>query len=187
MNVPQIRMESQFAKIGIEQVKPVQELEQPPADLSIQQPKADLEIEQIPAKLTIDQSQAWEDMDLKSVLTRSREYAEQGYQDWFEGVGRVAQQGDELMRIENGGDPIVEQAIVNSENPPYEFNVGWIPSPFSVKIHFEPGGVNIRAKANKPMIEATPNKPIHNYIPGKVNVYVAQYNHLSIQFVNTKV
>lgn len=186
MNIPQIRMESQFARISIEQTKPVQEIEQPPASVAIEQPPANLEIEQIPGKLTIDQSQAWEEMDLKSVFKRSAEYAQQGYQAWLDGMVRVSQQGDELMRIEHGGDPLVSQAIENSENPPYEFNVGWIPSPFSVKIDYEPGTVNIRAQANKPIIEATPNKPIHRYTPGKVNIYLAQRNELSIQFVNTK-
>lgn len=186
MNIPQIRMESQFARIGIEQTKPVQEIEQPPAQLSIEQPPADLEIEQIPAKLTIDQTEAWEDMDLKTVFKRTEEFAQLGYESWLEGMARVSEQGDELMRIENGGDPIVRQAIENSEQPQYEFNVGWIPSPFSVNIHYEPGEVRIRAKANEPIIDATQNKPIHRYTPGKVNIYVAQHNKLSISFVNTK-
>ncbi len=186
MNIPQIRMESRFARIGIEQMKPVQEIEQPPASLTMRQPPADLEIEQNFGKLTIDQSQAWEEMDMKSVFKRSAEHAQQGYQDWLDGMARVSQQGDELMRIEHGGNPLASQAIENSENPPYEFNIGWIPSPFSIKIGYERGTVNIRAQANKPVIEATPNKPIHRYTPGKVNIYLAQRNELSIHFVNTK-
>lgn len=186
MNIPQIRMESQFARIGIKQDKPIQEIEQPPAELSIEQPSANLEIEQISGKLTIDQTEAWEDMDIKSIFKRTEEFAQLGYDSWLEGMGRISEQGDELMRIENGGDPIVEQAIENSKLPEFEFNVGWIPSPFSVKIHYEPGEARIRATVNKPIIHATPNQPIHRYTPGKVNVYVAQHHTLSISFVNSK-
>lgn len=186
MNLPQLRMESQFARIGIEHTESVQEIEQPPAQLSIEQPPADLDIEQIPGKLTIDQTKAWEDMDLKSAFKRSEEFAQLGYEGWLEGMGRISAQGDELMRIENDGDPIVSQAIENSEQPEHEFNVGWIPSPFSVDIRYEPGEVRIRAEARKPMIEATQNRPIHRYTPGDVNIYLAQPNTLSISVVNTQ-
>ncbi len=187
MNMPKIRMESQFAKIGMERINPVQELEQPRAEMTIQQPHADLEIERIPGKLTIDQTEAWEAMELKSVFKWAEEFAERGYESWLEGMARISRQGDELMRIENDGDPIVEQAIENSEDPYAEFNVGWIPPPFSVKIHYEPGEVNIRAKANKPLIEAVPNPPIHRYTPGKVRIYLRQQHDLHIYVVNTKV
>lgn len=186
MNIPQIRIESQMAKIGIEQTKPIQEIEQPPADLSIQQPKADLEIEQIPAKLTIDQTKAWEDMDIKSIMKRNEEFAQFGREAALEAIGRISREGDELMRIEYDDNPIARHALENSEKPQFEFNVGWIPSAFSVKIDYIPEELNIRVQPNKPIIEAKPNKPIHRYTPGKVNIYVLQYPSLKISFVNTK-
>lgn len=186
MNLPQIRMESQFAKIGIKTTNAKLEMEQRPAEMSIEQPKADLEIERIPGRLTIDQTAAWESMDLKSVFKRTEEHAQRGYESWLESVGRISEQGDELMRIENGGDPLVRQAIENSEQPPYEFNVGWIPEPFSVKIHYEPGEVRIRAKANQPIIDVKTNQPIHRYTPGNVSIYLAQPNKLEISIVNAK-
>ncbi|PWA12626.1 hypothetical protein DCC39_05230 [Pueribacillus theae] len=187
MNIPQIRMESKFARIGIAHEPPVQEMEQPKAELSIQQPPAELTIERIPGKLTIDQVQAWEEMNLKSPFRLTEEFAQTGYHDWLNGMGRIAEQGDELMRIENGGNPIADQAKENSENPLYEFNIGWIPSPFSVKINYTPGKIEIQSKVNKPIIEANPNKPVHRYRPGKVNIYVERLNSLAIDFVNRKV
>ncbi len=187
MNLPQIRMESQFAKIGLQIDKPVQSIEQPPADLSIEQPRADLSIRQPHGKLNIDQTQAWEDMNIKTPSRFAEQIAQEGYNAWLSAVGRIAEQGDELMRIENGGDPLVSQAIVNGAIPTYDFNIGWIPSAFSVKLNFEPGKLEINAQPNKPIIKATPNKPIHQYTPGKVNVYMQQFNSLKIDFINLTV
>lgn len=184
MQLPQIRLESNLAKIGITTEKPVQEIEQPKADLSIQQPPAELSIKRTPGRLTIDQTKAWEDMGLMHVFRSIEEFAEQGYKDWLEGMARTAQQGDELMRIENGGNPLAEQARVNSENPIYEFNIGWIPSPFSVKTSYEPGTLDISWQRRQPIIEARVNKPEHRYTPGKVNVYVRERNRLEIDFAH---
>lgn len=187
MNLPQIRLESTFAKIGLQTEKPIQKIEQPRATLTIEQPPADLHIETTPGKLTIDQTQARADVDLKSVFRRTEDAAQQGYQDWLAGLARISAQGDQLMMIENGGNPIADQAKENGESPIYEFNIGWIPSHGSVKINYQPANVNIDWKLNKPKIEATINKPIHEYTPGKASAYLAERNSLTIDFVGINV
>jgi hypothetical protein len=184
MNLPQIRLESTFARIGMNIEKPKQEIEQPRADLRIEQPPPQLEINRTPGKLMIDQTKAWEDMDLKHIFRRIEEYAEQGYEDWLEGIARVSRQGDELMKIENGGNPIADQARENSESPIYELNIGWIPSMFSVKIHYEPSKLDFQWRIQKAKIDVNPQKPIHRYTPGKVNVFIKQPNSLKIDFVH---
>jgi Family of unknown function (DUF6470) len=184
LNLPQIRIESTSARIGLNIQKPKQELEQPRADLRIEQPRPQLEIEREPSKLMIDQTQAWEDMDLKHIFRRIEEFAKQGYEDWLEGLARVSRQGDELMKIENGGNPIADQAKENSESPIYEFNIGWIPSMFSVKVHYEPSKLHFRWNTQKAKIDVTPQKPIHQYVPGKVDVYLEQRNSLKIDFIH---
>ncbi|WP_026580998.1 DUF6470 family protein [Bacillus sp. J33] len=184
MNVFQIRLESNFIRMGLKIEKPVQEIKQPPAIQSIQQPKAILEIETIPGKLTIDQTKAREDVDLKSIRKRVEEFAQNGYQDWLKGLERRASQGTELMKIENGGNPISYQAKENSEGPPKQFNIGWIPSHNSVKIQYEPAKVNIEAQPQKPKIDVEIRKPIHHYTPGKVSIEIIEKNRLSIDFIN---
>lgn len=184
MNVPQIRLESNFIKMGLNIEKPKQEIEQPPAIQSIQQPKAILEIDTIPGRLTIDQTKAREDVDLKSVGRRVEEFAQNGYQDWLKGLERRASQGTELMKIENGGNPIASQAKENSEGQPKQFNIGWIPSHNSVKIQYESAKVNIKAQPQKPKIEVEIGKPTHSYTPGKVSTEIIEKNSLSIDFIN---
>ncbi|MGG3956356.1 DUF6470 family protein [Bhargavaea massiliensis] len=186
MQLPQIRLQSTFAKIAIKPTPPVLEIKQPPAELDLQQPSAEMKIETTPAKLTIDQTKAWEEMDLKHIFRRIEEFAQQGYEDWLEGIARVSRQGDELMRIEDGGNPLAEQAKENSEDPIYDFNIGWIPSLFSVKTNFEPAKVHIDVKVQQPIIRAKINKPMIHYTPGKVTMDLAQRNSLKIDFVNLK-
>lgn len=186
MQFPQIRLESTFAQTEVRVYQSVLEIEQPKAELNIQQPSADLKINRTPSKLTIDQTKAREDVDLKHISRRIEEAAQQGYQDWLSGLARVSQDGDELMMIENGGNPIAAQAKRNSESSMLDFNIGWLPSAGGVKINYDPGRVDINWKVNKPSIESEINKPNINYIPGKAEVSLKQYPTLKIDFENLK-
>lgn len=184
MKLPQIRLQSTLAQLGLEIEKPVQRIEQPKADLSIEQPRADLTIERTQGKLTIDQTEAWADMNLKSVFRRTKEFAMKGYEDWLAGMARVAQQGDELMRIEDDGNPLITQAQINSVDEPFEYNVGWIPKPLRVRYHYEPAQLTFRWQIREPVIQAIPRQPIHQYTPGKVRGYMARDHELTIDFAN---
>ncbi|UYZ01785.1 DUF6470 family protein [Peribacillus frigoritolerans] len=184
MQIPQIRLQSAPMKIGLNIDQPVQQIKQKAAVQSIQQPQAILEIETTPGKLTIDQSQAREDMDLKSLSRRVDEFAQQGYQDWLAGMARRAQQGEELRHIEKGGNALAEQARKNSKGPEKEFNLGWIPPLFSVKLDYQPAEVKIEATAQKPIIDAQVNRVNHTYKQGSVNVEILQKNALDIDFIN---
>ncbi|MGM0837641.1 MAG: DUF6470 family protein [Bacillota bacterium] len=186
MLFPQIRLESTFAHTDLSIRKPVQEIQQPKSQMTIEQPKAELTIDRTPSRLSIDQTMAREDMDLKSAGRRIEEAAQQGYQDWLEGLARVAQDGNEMMRIEHGGGAIARLAKRNSEGPADQFNIGWIPSHFSVKIDYEPGKVEIRFKENKPNIQVQTNKPVHDYTPGSTQVNLAKYQSLKIDFENLR-
>ncbi|MFD1358959.1 DUF6470 family protein [Fictibacillus halophilus] len=187
MNVPQIRLESASAKIGLTINKPLQEIRQQPADLMIKQPKAELQIDRTLSQLTIDQTEAWADMDLKHISRRIEEFAQQGSQDWLTGLARMAQEGDDLMMIENGGNPIPEHAKINSESPIYEFNIGFIPSANSVKINYQPSVAKLNWQTHKPEIDVKVNKPVHNYRPGTVDIDLTQKPSLSIDFVGLHV
>lgn len=186
MNLPQIRLESAPARIEMKTQNVVNEIEQPQAELSIEQSAAELTINRTPSKLTISQMKAREDVDLKNISKRIEEFAQLGYQGWLEGIARRSQEGDELMRIEDGGNPIVEQAFRNGYSQMLEFNIGWVPKPGSVETSYDPGKVELYWNINKPSIKTTTKKPTYNYIPGKVNISMRQYNSLKIDFENLK-
>ncbi|MFS1517154.1 DUF6470 family protein [Bacillus sp. SCS-151] len=186
MQLPQIRQQSSLIQMEMLTTPATVEIEQPPAEVSIEQPKPDVLIETTPGKLTIDQTQAWEDMDLKHIFRRIEEAAELGYKDWLDGLERRSQQGDELMRIENRGNPIAKQAKENSERPLYEKNIGFIPSHFSVKTDYEPAQVHIDVQVHRPIIEVEVHRPIIRYQPGDVYTAVMRSNSLEIDFENLK-
>ncbi|MED1740750.1 DUF6470 family protein [Bacillus swezeyi] len=180
MQMPRLIMQNIPGRISLTTTPPDLKMEQPHADLNIEQPPAELEITTAPSKLTIDQTKAWEDLDRKHVFKRIEEAAQQGYQDWLDGVARTAEEGDEMMRIEIQGDPIADQARRNSEPEPIQIGVHFTPSFDRVKITYEPAKVNIEATPHKPVINIKPNKPIVEYTPGSVKVDMLQYPEVKI-------
>lgn len=184
MQLPQIKMHSTFIQLDIQSEKPVQRIKRSDPVQSIQQPKAQVNMNTTPGKLTIDQSEAWAEMDIKPISERTAEYAEKGRQKVLEGIARRSRQGDELMSIEKGGNPIVAHAKENSTRPQKQFNVGWIPSPGSVKIHYEQAKLQFDVQTNKPIIAVEFSQPTIDYTPGRVSYSIAQKNSLTIEVVN---
>ncbi|MFB7035420.1 DUF6470 family protein [Bacillus altitudinis] len=185
MQIPRLLMEQTYAKLQMSTTPSKQEVEQPRAELEIQQPRAVMNIRRTPSKLTIDQTEAFADMDIKSIFRRSEEWAAEGKRAIGEGMGRRAEEGSELIKIENGGNAIAEFAKINGSPPAKQFNIGVIPSFFSVKIHYQPSELKIDVEPQKAIIEATPHKPIVNYQPGKVHIDMLQYPELKIEVDET--
>lgn len=187
MQIPQIRLQQTYAQIGIRTIQPVQEIQQIPAELSIKQNPPKMEIERNPSKLFIDQEQAWNELNLKDLATFSSDMVEYSKQEAMEAVAEIAQEGDQLASIEHKTDAISAIAT-NKANPgPVDFNIAFIPSPGSVKIHYTPTELHIEWKQGGAEIESTQHKPIHNYTPGKTEVYLRQMQELQIDFVGINV
>ncbi|RDW16518.1 hypothetical protein CWR48_15850 [Oceanobacillus arenosus] len=184
MQLPQIRMHSQLAEIQIHTTNAKQHIEQPKADLTIQQPQASLSIQTTPAKLDIDQSKAWEDMNLMSILKRNEQHSQEGMKAVAQGTARRASEGTELMKIENGGNPLISQAVRNSHDQMKSLGIKFIPSTFAVKFNYQPAEVHTDVKVNHPIIEATVNKPRITYQPGTVETSLKQKQDLQISFTN---
>lgn len=183
MRIPQLRMEATYAQLAIS-TEPVRlEITQPPAEMTIEQPPADMRIASVPARLTINQSQAWAAVNNKHVFQLLEDAADDGRQAALDYMERTAVQGDELMRIENGGDPLIEQAAANSEGPPLEFNIALVPPPFSVKIGYEPGRLDIDWHIQKPRIDVRVHEPMIHYKRGAVRIDLAQRPSLHIDVV----
>ncbi|WP_113930732.1 DUF6470 family protein [Bacillus sp. P14.5] len=186
MNFPQIRLQSSPASITIQTTPGRMEIQQPPAELDIQQPKAIMDIETTPGRLTIDQTEAWADMNIKSVFRMAAENAQEGQQTALEATGSAAQDGDELMMIENGGGAIASQAKRNGEPPIYEFNIGWIPRHGSVKIQYDPASVKINAHPQEVINNTRIQKPVIEFERSQVEVNLKQHQTLDIDFDGLK-
>ncbi|OCA89022.1 DUF6470 family protein [Pseudobacillus wudalianchiensis] len=183
MQVPQIRITSQRGEIQINIQKPMQTIEQPAAEVSLRQQPAEISIESAPAQLSIDQTKAWEDMNLKHVFRLIEEAAQKGHQDALGAIAKQASEGDELMRIENGSNALASQADRNSHGTELEFNIGWVPSPGSVKVYFTAGKVDIKAKTHAAEVTIQANKVRHHYKPGDVQVSMKQQPSLTFDVI----
>jgi hypothetical protein len=181
VNIPKIRIDSQMGKIGLKINKPLQEIKQPQPVVSIEQPAAELKISNQQGKLTIDQTLARENLDLKSVFKRTEENAQTGYQSVMQYISKSVQEGNELMKIENGGNPIKEQSKRSLERS-INYDTGSIPSQNSVKISYKPARVNVDIHTHAPNIEARVNKVSHQYTPGTTDVFLQQAPSLKIDF-----
>lgn len=180
MNIPQIKMDSTMAQLGLRIEKPMQHIEQPKADLHIEQPAAELSIRTSRGKLTIDQSKAWEDMKLYSPLKSTKVYTGKSRGKWFEGLAKMSQEGDMMMNVHQNKNAVATIAKGKKWSKTHGFNVGWIPSVFSVKTQYQPSNVNIDIKRNEPVIQSKINKPIHEYTPGKVSGFMKQWPELKM-------
>lgn len=182
MRLPQIRIDQQFARIGISSRDAHVEINQGPAHLEIQQPNATMSITTRPARLTIDQTQVFRELGQFPAGESVARSAQAGFQKAVQGSGRRRRQGDQMMRIEHEGNPI---ALIAKENAPRQmrpFNIGFIPSHGSVDIHYEPAEVQVNNQANKPRIQASTTPVTQSFTPAQLDVYLEQQHYLNIDF-----
>ena len=180
MRIPQIQIRTTKAQLGLSISKPVQTIQQPNADLQIRQPNATVSMQTTDSILKIDSSQSRRDLGLISPLESGRKNAQKGKQGVIAGMARRAREGEQLMRIENKGQPIQSIASTKTSRPIKSLGIKFLPSINSVKIAYTPSKLDISVQTQSPQINATANKPIVEYTPGKVSAYMMQYPSIEI-------
>ncbi|WP_080843989.1 DUF6470 family protein [Cytobacillus gottheilii] len=185
MNMPSLQVHQISAKLGINIYQPTMKIQQSQAEMRIEQPAAKLEINYKKSKLNIDQTEAFADVDQKSAARRTREWAEQSKQMLAQGVARRAREGEQMMKIENGGDAIARISKQNSSPPMKEIGIGYLPkTPFRVKIDYDPGDVDVNFTSFKPRIDVTTNKPVMQHENWSADPYLKQKNSFKLEVVN---
>lgn len=187
MQLPQVRLQQTYAKIGLEISEPQQKIRQPKADLNLSQEPAKVTIDRTPAKLEIDQTQAWNDRNLKDPFTLTRDEADRAHQLALQGIARVAQEGGRLAAIERGGKPIVDIAYENTTPGPIDFNYGVIPRLGAIKMRYHPTELKINVERGGAHFSPEIHRPEHQYTPGQVQAYLKQKQSLSIDFVGLNI
>jgi hypothetical protein len=186
MAIPMIQVQPQLAILDINTMQAKLSIEQPGPELDLEQPPAEMHIEKTPSKLTIDQTQAWADMGMKPWLQFNEDIANSALQDCWKGIQCTVNDGDEMMRIEDGGNPIADISKRNGEKPVYDFTTGVIPSYGSVKIDYEPAKLNITWNIKQAVNNTKARAPIIQYTPGNVSIQLKQYPSIKIDFKNIK-
>lgn len=182
MNIPQLQIQTTPAKLVVHTEKAIQEIEQPRAVMEQSQPAAILEISTTRPRLSIDTTAVREDIDMKSVFKRTQEHAHLGRQAALEGIGRRASEGQQLLRIENGGNVIADLAKQNGTPPPASLGIRFVANRTKIQMSIAPGTTNINVTPQQPTLDVQVNKPIHTYIPGKVSGTMEQYSSIQIDW-----
>lgn len=180
MNIPQLQIQTTRGILGLQIDQPVQEIEQPKATQQIEQPAAILEMSTTRSQLTIDTTENRADLDLKSPLRRGNENAQYGKQQLMEGIARRAQEGQQLLRIENGGKAIAEISKQNTINDSVPLGIRFVGNRMKVHVNITAGSLNINATPQKPVHDVQINKPVHNYTQGKISGQMEQYPSIQI-------
>lgn len=180
INIPQLQIQTTPAILSLQTTKPTQEIKQPRATLNQQQPAATLEISTTRPQLSVDTTEARAEIDLKSVFRRSEENEQFGKQGAMDGIARRAQEGQQMMEIENRGNVISEIAKHNATPPPAPIGIGFIGNHSSVQVSIQPGTTDVRFTTQKVINDVQINKPFHQYTQGKVTGVMEQYPSIQI-------
>lgn len=182
MQMPQLQIQTTPGKLGLTIEKPIQLIEQPKATIDQQQPAATLEISSTRPKLSVDTTAVREDIDMKSAFKRTEEYAQLGRQAALNGVGRRAEEGQQLLRIENGGNTIADLAKQNGTPPPAPLGIRFVANRSKIQMSISPGTTTINSTPQKTVFNAQVNKPVHTYTPGKVTGQMEQHPSIQIDW-----
>lgn len=93
-------------------------------------------------RVHIDVRQAQADIGLKPIGQIAREQAARGHRVAWQAIAQIAREGDELARIEEGGNPIAEQARRRGWRD-LQVNIDVAPK-HPVLVELEPGEVGVQ-------------------------------------------
>ncbi|MCD8500919.1 MAG: DUF6470 family protein [Bacillaceae bacterium] len=160
MQVTRLHIQSTHGNIGLQSQRPHLEIEQKAPDLFISQEHHVLDITHTQASLTIDQTAAFDSANLKHIFNLNKEYAAKALNKAVQATMRYAAEGNQLMRIENGGNVIAhlakKNAVIFNEK---QVTIKQMPSPFSVKTHYKPREVKVNVNATPVNIQVQRKEP----------------------------
>lgn len=180
MTIGHIQIHQLPALIGI-QTKPAQQhIEQPQATIDMRQIPAKLSIMQPRGVLEINQERAWDALGLANNLEVSSRIYSQAKEIALQGIVRRMREGRQLGDIAHvKSNPIPSMAKDwRIEGP--SMPVTGPASIDNVDVSFTPGKVQISVEQGGVDLNVTPNRPIHEYTPGKAEIYMRQYASVQI-------
>jgi hypothetical protein len=188
MRIPQVRIQTTKAQLGMESQKGFLEHVNPPQQqLDIKTNLVKVEIRSRAPQIRIDQTQAFAESGLKQPLALSQDNSAYSNQKMMESIGKIVDQGNQLMAIENGGNPIPEHAVYNAYDQfVREWNMVTMPRS-RPRIDLIEGTVDIQVRGGDVVNNTRPSKVSFNYQPGKLDIYLKQKDSISMSVVDVEV
>jgi hypothetical protein len=181
MQLPQIRLEQTYIQMGLNIRKPVQEIEQPKAELNMRQEPAIVEIEYPYNHIQIDSSRAKRQIGIRTQSEFSDYNASFAKEKLLEAIGRISSEGDRLMAIETGENAIANIAAeryleTTPDIPPAGHDEG-----VDISYPYQPIRIDVQRRGFS--MDPVIRPPILKYTPGKVEGHIRQWNRVDIDFV----
>ncbi|MGM0370400.1 MAG: DUF6470 family protein [Bacillota bacterium] len=153
------------------------------ADFKMNHQPGSIKVNTKDVKVEINTRQARAALGEKFYKIYSKEIAQKGQQAALQGIARYAQQGDQLAKIENGGQPLIRQAKSNSKDVPKEIGLKWKPGP---EIKTAPGQFEVESTSTKTNIDTKSYVPQGELDWGQIDKYVDPESKFEIQAVDVK-
>ncbi|MDD2432477.1 MAG: DUF6470 family protein [Clostridia bacterium] len=182
-----LEIRTTWTQLGMRTTPPVLEIRQPRGELELKQQKTELVMEREPIRVSIDQSRCFYECGVKNTVEIVEDAAQLGREIAFEHTGQMAEEGDQLARIENTAKDIIgELALQRMEREnDREWNIAFLPQS---QPEFEvTGSLKLDWHVLKGLSQFTPRYPQINYQPGKLKIYIKQYGKIEIRSLDRRV
>ncbi|MHB8125588.1 MAG: DUF6470 family protein [Desulfitobacteriaceae bacterium] len=165
----------QNAHLNLQSTRSTVQMETSPTSLEIRQPRGELTIDQTPCRYSIG---------LKNNMDFVRDNAALGRQTAMDTIARIAEEGDQLARIESKSNALADIAANStlSEVP----DITWAPIALP-NINYRANPVQFNAIVGKVNFTILPGTIQGNYQPGSVDIRVTQYPSVEMSAVDVKV
>jgi hypothetical protein len=180
----QIRIDQQYARIGLNIQEPFLELHttHPKVELNTQKPE--LKMHSLRPKLYIDQSQCFADAGRRTPSEFTRYYADLAWQAGLQAIGEIAAEGDMLGQIEKG--ITIADIAASKTYDMADFNMTTIPKQ-PPKIDWDIRPIEIEVIPGHLDLKYHPGTVEKHLQRGKVEVYIEQQNYLKISWHDPKI
>lgn len=179
MNLPQITIQSQPAKLGIQANRGDQQLEQPRAGMDMRTTRPQLQMERQEPRLEVNQDRAWDALALGNNLETMSKIYTMAKDIALQGLARIVENGNRMRQIHINTNPFAEMAMDWKRTFP-EFDFRGPASVLNVDMMFHPGGLSVEVQEGRSDLNVTVNPPIHNYSIGKLDIYMEHYGSVEI-------
>lgn len=170
-----ISITSTRADMGLTTTQPKLNIETEPAIVEISQPKGELEIDWEPFRASYG---------IKNSGQFARDCAELGRQTAFETIGRIAQEGDRMAKIESKEDPMIAMAAESIMQPVPEVVWSHLEPPVIHYTAHQPKYNPIRGHVNTDLKRGRVDM---NFQPAKVDIRMAQYQSIKMWVTDNSV
>ncbi|WP_379157240.1 DUF6470 family protein [Paenibacillus sp. sgz5001063] len=179
MQIPRIQIQQGYSKLAVETTQGQWDIKQPKPTLNLDQESGELQIEQNEGKLEIDSQKAWSALGLARFLEFADRVAQSSLESSMQNIAEIAQAGDRMMAFQKKGNAFAEIARQNAfKERPIEFCGP--PSYDNVDVTFSPGTISMNHISSKVSADPEIHAPQIDYMPGKIKIYVAQKNFISM-------